>query len=75
MEKYNSRKDVPEKYKWDLSDFFKDDKDYEEKFDVATKLIKELENYKNCTKDASKLYKYLEKEMNAFALCIGIFIK
>lgn len=74
MEKYNSRKDVPEKYKWDLSDFFKDDKDYEEKFDVATKLIKELANYKNCTKDANKLYKYLEKEMNAFALCQNLYV-
>ena len=35
MSKYKSRSEVPEKYKWDLSDFYKDDKvvdaEYEEK--------------------------------------------
>ena len=28
MQKYNNRQEVPEKYKWDLSAFFKDDNDF-----------------------------------------------
>ena len=29
MSKYKSRSEVPEKYKWDLSDFYTNDKDYD----------------------------------------------
>ena len=59
MEKYNSRKDVPDKYKWDLTDFYKDDKDFEENFKKTSENVKKLENYKGCTKNPEKLYEYL----------------
>ena len=59
MKKYNSRKDVPEKYKWDLTDFYKNDNDFENSYNNIRKTIKKLEDYKGCTKDAIKLYEYL----------------
>jgi len=45
VKSYNSRKEVPEKYKWDLSNFVKDEKDFQEK----VKYIKENgeEKYSN----------------------------
>ena len=39
MEKYNCRNDVPEKYKWDLTSFFKDDKDYEQNIKHRIKIL------------------------------------
>ena len=63
MQKYNSRKEVPDKYKWDLSAFFKDDNDFYERIEEATKKVNELEEYINCTKDAKKLYEFLNKEI------------
>lgn len=73
MQKYNSRKDVPENYKWDLSAFFKDDNDFYKKLDNATIQVKELEKYVNCTKDAKKLYEFLAKEIETGALCQDLY--
>ena len=56
---YKSRKEVPEKYKWDLTDFYKDEKEFEKSFKETSTLIKDLDKYKGCTKDAFKLYEYL----------------
>ena len=39
MEKYNSRSEVPEKYKWNLTDFFKDEKDDYNIIDFKTSSI------------------------------------
>ena len=56
MKKYKNRSEVEEKYKWNLTDFFQNEKDYEEKYNKATKDLKELEQYHNCTKDSKHLY-------------------
>ena len=60
MEKYNSRSEVPEKYKWNLTDFFKDEKDYEKKFNDFKNEIKKAKEYVGCTKDSGKLYEFLD---------------
>ena len=44
MNKYKSRSEVPDKYKWDLSDFYKDDKDYEVSYNKTKKEVEELKN-------------------------------
>ena len=62
MEKYKSRKDVPEKYKWDLSDFYKDDNDFDTSFNKTVNDVKSLGSYVGCTKDANKLYEFLVKD-------------
>ena len=40
MKSYNSRKEVPEKYKWDLSNFVKDEKDYQAKINFVKENLK-----------------------------------
>ena len=59
MQKYKSRKDVPNKYKWDLTALFKNDKEYEETYKECQKRIKETKIYVGCTKDANRLYEFL----------------
>ena len=39
MQKYNSREEVPNEYKWDLTDIFKDDNDYNESFEKMVALV------------------------------------
>lgn len=52
MQKYNSRKDVPEEYKWDLTDFFKNDDEFNESLEDTKNKIEALVNYNDCIKDA-----------------------
>ena len=66
MHKYKSRKDVPEKYKWDLTDFYKNDKEFEDCFKKCSKIIKSLNSYKGCTKDAKKVKEFLDKFYEAY---------
>ena len=59
MEKYNTRSDVPDKYKWDLSSFFKNEEDFNDTYEKAVKLNKEVNNYKGKIKDSKCLYEFL----------------
>ena len=82
MKKYNTRKDVPEKYKWDLTDFYKDEEDFENSFKdlqiktenlkLATAIHKynhKFEALENAMKNAVKLESKTE-----FAQEIGIIL-
>ena len=73
MQKYNSREEVPDKYKWNLTDFFKDEKDYQKNFKKCEKLIKELEKYKGCTKDSKLLQEYIVKNLEASDLLENLY--
>lgn len=73
MQKYNSRSEVPEEFKWDLTDFFKDEKDFEESYLKTTKLVDELKQFSGCTKNPNKLHEYLEKQINAEALVMDLY--
>ena len=42
MKTYNSRKEVPEKYKWNLDDFYKNDKDFDKDYNEVVKSIPKL---------------------------------
>ena len=42
VKSYNSRKEVPEKYKWDLSNFVKDEKDYQAKINFVKEKFKKI---------------------------------
>lgn len=59
MNKYETRNDVPLKYKWDLKDLFKDIDDFNKTFEEVKNKIKLIDNYNGCTKDSDKLYEYL----------------
>ena len=60
MKSYNDRKSVPDEYKWDLTNFVKDEKDYQEKIKYIQENIKKIKNYVGCTHDAIKLCEYLK---------------
>ena len=60
MKKYKTRAEVEDKYKWDLTDLFKDEKDFDKSFKQAKKDVCELKKYVGCTKDSSKLLEFLD---------------
>lgn len=64
MKKYNSRSEVEEKYKWDLSEYFKNDEEFEKSYKDIKLSIDDISNYVGCTKDSNKLYEYLEKAVS-----------
>ncbi len=74
MEKYNTRADVPEKYKWDLTDFYENEEMFEEEYKNCVKLVDDLKNYVGCTKDKDKLYEYLNNDMHTLSLTEDLYI-
>ena len=74
MKKYKNRAEVEEKYKWDLSDFFKDEKDFNRSLNRCKKLVEELKKYPGCTKNPNKLYEFLVKEIEAVALWEDLYV-
>lgn len=74
MKKYKTRADVEEKYKWDLTDLFKDDNDFEKSYKKAKKDVTELKKYVGCTKDKDKLLEFLTKDINTIALVERLYI-
>lgn len=74
MQKYNNRNEVPEEYKWDLTSFFKDEKEFNDTYAKTTKLAEELKEYNGCTKDADKIYEFLCKETDTVALWEDLYV-
>ena len=62
MNKYKSRSEVPEKYKWDLSDFYKNDEDYYKSFEETKKKVEMLKDFVGCTKDSKKICEFLKMD-------------
>lgn len=59
MNKYKSRSDVPKKYKWDLTDFFKNEEEFDEELKILKSEIEKTKDFVGCTRDSDKLVKYL----------------
>lgn len=74
MQKYNNRSEVPEKYRWDLTSFFKNEEEFEDTLQEAKKLVEKLPSYVGCTKDANRLYEFLNKYYEANALCEDLYV-
>lgn len=74
MEKYNSRNDVPEKYKWDLTEFFKDEEDFKSNYDKTVEDVKSLNEYIGCTRDSNKLYEFLTKNIKVCSTVLDLYV-
>jgi len=74
MKIYKNRREVPEKYKWDLTDFFKDEKEFDKKLVECKKMIDSLKEYVGCTKSAEKLYDFLELEIKTISLWEDLYV-
>lgn len=74
MQKYNSRAEVPDKYKWDLTDFFKNEAEFDKTYKELKKKIKKFEEYMGCTKDKEKIYEYLKLELDVIATWEDLYV-
>ena len=74
MKKYSSRSEVPDKYKWDLSDFFKNEEDFNNNYEIAKKLIDENKNFINCTKDSNKLYEFIIHDEKTNSIIENLYV-
>ncbi len=74
MKQYKNRNEVEEKYKWDLSEYYKNDDEFFASYKKLDKELDILKEYVGCTIDADKLYDYLEKETNFDAEIEKIYI-
>ncbi len=66
MKQYKNRNEVEEKYKWDLSEYYKNDDEFFVSYNKLDKELDILKDYVGCTKDSNKLYEYLNKEKSTF---------
>ena len=71
---YNNRSEVPEKYKWDLTDMFKDEKEFKSTIPVLKNKINELKKYVGCTKDSKKLKEFMDKQVDTVALWEDLYV-
>lgn len=74
MQKYEQRQDVPHKYKWDLSSFYKSDEEFDKEFEVASGLNSKIEKYKGCVKDSEKLFEFLEEDLNLSTILENMYV-
>ena len=74
MQTYNSRKEVPDKYKWDLTSFFKDDNDFKKAVDSLKVKIDELKKYKGHIKDSKMLLEFMDKNVDTIALWEDVYV-
>lgn len=73
MQKYKNRSEVPEKYKWDLTEYYQNDKEFEESYKAVERKVEVLKSYQGCTTDSKKLYEYLQKEVEVIAELQNLF--
>ena len=74
MSKYNSRSEVPEKYRLDLNDFFKSDEEFNDSLNKAIKDISKFKNYKGKLNDGKTLYELLELDNETSCLISNLYV-
>jgi len=72
MEKYNSREEVPEKYKWDLTDYFKDVEEFDKVLEEINPLIDELKEYKGKLHNPDSLLDFIRKDMHVSSVLMNL---
>lgn len=63
MDKYENRSSVPEKYKWNLKDYFKSNEEFKKELKIVNEKVNEISKFVGCTKEPEKLYEYLENDV------------
>lgn len=74
MKNYKNRKDVPDKYKWDLTEYYKSEDDFNKSYDKALKLIEKIKDYVGCTKDSSRLYEFILFDLEVSDLIENLYV-
>ena len=71
---YKNRKEVPDKYKWDLTSIFKNEDEFNKTFKEVEVLKDKLKNYKGKIKDANKLYEFLNIETEGISKWENLYV-
>ena len=71
---YKNRKEVPDKYKWDLTSIFKNEDEFNKTFKEVEVLKDKLKNYKGKIKDANKLYEFLNIQTEAISKWENLYV-
>ena len=74
MSKYKSRQDVPEKYKWNLTDFYKNDDDFDNEYNEALERINYQNKFKGCTKSSNELLKFLKYDEKTVCMVENLLV-
>lgn len=74
MKEYKNRSEVPTKYKWDLSDFFKNEEEFDDSYLSTKKIISELPKYKNKLKDPVVMKEFLNKYFESERLLENLYV-
>lgn len=74
MQKYKNRDEVPEKYKWDLKDYFETEEDFNKTYKEVKEKTKKLQEYVGCTKNKDKLYEFLKEELDVVSKWEDLYV-
>ena len=74
MEKYKSREDVPDKYKWDLSSFYKNDDEFNNDVNEVIKLNENIDKYKGKINNSNYLLEFLENNVKLSAKLENLYV-
>lgn len=74
MEKYTSRNEVPEKYKLDFTEYFKNLEEFEKCYHDTSAEVNKLINFIGCTKNSNKLYEFLCNNSKILADLYDLYI-
>ena len=74
MIEYKNRNEVLDKYKWNLSDFFKTDNEWEDTYNQIEKSLSNLKKYKNTLNNANKLDEYLNLYMDIICKLLNLYV-
>ena len=74
MENYKSRTEVPEKYKMNVSDYYKNNSEWNEEYQKTESQLFTLKNCEGKLKDPKTLEEYLEKSIDVTCSIIDLYI-
>ena len=74
MLEYNGRKEVPEKYRFDLTDFYQNKEEWEEQLEFWKEKSKELQNYKGTLSNGLELENYLQKYIKCVSSIMDLYV-
>ena len=58
MQTYNNRQEVPDKYKWDLTEYFSGEEELKKTIKNTEEALKKFSLYKGTLKDSNKLLEF-----------------
>ena len=71
---YKSRDEVEEQYKWDLTEYFKNEEEFDKCFLKAQRNIKQFTKYIGCTKRPDDLYSFLVLQTDTIGMVEDLFV-